>query len=256
MRYIPASSFTLPLNLKKLQSIARRRLRLRGEIEFKAVPKAQTLAFKLGPQFLSTTTDQLTTTHAIHYSNPETLDPADVYHEFCRAKLNECGFTTIEAASLNAMRDCSEDDPKYIRDANSSVVVVSEVYATSLLFSTFDNEVRERNEGIISRFESHDALKSLHTQMGFWGTAAVCYYKIASEWSHLQFPQRQIEQAIDRTSKNGGEEIKTEYAKINSLLNDLPQVDLIQIERISDVDSIKIVDVIVRLFTAKTELDC
>ena len=142
------------------------------------------------------------------YSNTSSLNPADIYHEFCKAKLNECGFTTIEAAALDAMRDCSKDDPKYIRDANSAVVIVSEVYTSSLLFSKFE-EAKESRERIVLRFESSDALTTLHTQMGFWGTAAVCYYKIASEWAEVFFPQKQIEQAIERASD--GKEIKKEY---------------------------------------------
>jgi hypothetical protein len=244
----------LPLNLKKLQSIARRRLELRGSIEFKSVPKSQVSALRIGLEFLSTLTNASTLTHTIMYSDATSLKPADIYHELCRAKLNECGFTTIEAASLNAMRDCSEDDPKYIRDANSAAVIVSEVYANYLLFSKFQDESKDSREKIVLRFESSDALTSLHTQMGFWGTAGVCYYKIASEWAGINFPQRQVEQAIERASDR--KEIKKEYEQINQLLADLPKVDLFLVERISDTDSIQIVDVISRLFSTKTGLQC
>jgi hypothetical protein len=188
------------------------------------------------------------------YSDVTSLNPPDVFHEFCKAKLNECGFAAVEAASLTAMRDCSKDDPKYIRDANSASVIVSEVYATSLLFSKFGDESRESRERIVLRFESSDALTSLHTQMGFWGTAGVCYYKVASELAGLDFPQERIEQAMKRASD--GEGIKKEYEQINNLLDDLPKFDLSQVERISDTDSIQIIDAIVRLFGAKTGLQC
>lgn len=244
----------MPPNLKKLQSIARRRLGLKDSIEFKSVPKSQASTLRIGSEFLSTSTNALTLTHTIMYSDSSSLKQADIYHEFCKAKLNECGFTTIEAASLNGMRDCSKDDPKYIRDANSALAIVSEVYASSLLFSKFEEEAKESRERIVLRFESSDALTSLHTQMGFWGTAAVSYYKLASEWAGVAFPQKQIEQAIERASD--GSEIKKEYEQINNLLSNLPKVDLLQIERISDVESIQIVDVIVRLFGAKTGLQC
>ncbi len=243
----------MPLNLKKLQSIARRRLGFKGNIEYKSVPKSQASTLRIGSEFLSTSTNALTLTHTIMYLDSSSLNPADIYHEFCKAKLNECGFTTIEAASLDGMRNCSKDDPKYIRDANSALVIVSEVYASSLLFSRFE-EAKESRERIVLRFESSDSLTSLHTQMGFWGTAAVSYYKLASEWAGVAFPQKQIEQAIERAFDGNG--IKKEYQQINDLLSNLPKVDLLQIERISDVESIQIVDVIVRLFGAKTGLEC
>jgi hypothetical protein len=243
----------LPLNLKKLQSIARRRLGLKGSVEFKHVSKSQIANLKIGSEFLSTTTNSVTLAHTIAYSDAPSLDSADVYHEFCKAKLNECGFTTIEAAALNAMRACSKDDPKYIRDANSALAVVSEVYASSLLFSQFE-EANERRNNIVLRFESSDALTSLHTQMGFWGTAAVSYYKIASEWAEVPFPQKQIQQAIERASD--GQEIQKEFDQGNALLSELPKIDLLHSERISDTESIQIVDIIVRLFGAKTGLEC
>jgi hypothetical protein len=244
----------LSLNLKKLQSNARRRLGLKGSIEFKSVPRSQASSLRIGSEFLSTSTNALTLSHTIMYSDVTSLNPADIYHEFCKAKLNECGFTTIEAASLSAIRDSSKSDPKYIRDTNSAVVIVSEAYASSLLFSNFKEEARDSRESIVLRFESSDALTSLHTQMGFWGTAGLSYYKLASQWAGVIFPQKQIEQAIERASD--GEEIKKEYQQINELLSSLPNIDLLQTERISDSDSIQIVDVITRLFSAKTGLEC
>lgn len=244
----------MTLNLKKLQSIARRRIGLKGSFEFKAVPRSQVQAFKLGSEFLSTITDSNKLAHTIVYSEASSLDPADVYHEFCRAKLNECGFGTIEAAALSAMRDCSKEDPKYIRDANSALVVVSEVYTSSLLFSKFVEEAGGRRENIILRFESSDALTSLHTQMGFWGVAAVCYYKLASERAEVDFPQKQVERAIARASDS--KSIEKEYEEINTILGELPKLDLLSVERISDVDSIGIVDVTTRLFSKKTGLEC
>lgn len=243
----------MPLNLKKLQSIGRRRLGLKGRIEFTSIPKGQASSLRIGSDFLSTSTNALTLTHTIVYSDSSTLDPAGIYHEFCKAKLNECGFTTIESAALDTIRDSSKDDPKYIRDANSAAVIVSEAYASSLLFSKFE-EVKEGRERVVLRFESSNALTSLHTQMGFWGTAAICYYKLASEWAGIAFPQRQIEQAIERASD--GKEIRKEYDQINGLLSSLPKLDLLQIERIPDVEGINIVDVIVRLFGTKTGLQC
>lgn len=243
----------MPLNLKKLQSIARRRIGLKGNVKFESVPRTQLKALKIGPAFLSTSTNSSTLTHTIVYCDVSSLYPADFYHEFCRAKLNECGFTTIELAALDTIRDCSKEDPKYILDANSATAVVSEVYASALLFSKFE-EASEKRESIVLRFESSDALTNLHTEMGFWGTAAVCYYKNASERAQIHFPRKQIEQAIERSKDS--EDIKTEYEEINSLLEDLPKFDLLSIERISDVESIAIVDIIVRLFAAKTGLEC
>ena len=243
----------MALNLKKLQSIARRRLGLKGSVEFEHVSKSQIAYLKIGSEFLSTTTNSVTLAHTITYSNAPSLNPADVYHEFCKAKLNECGFTTIEVAALNAIRDCSKNDPKYIRDANSALTVVSEAYASWLLFSQFQ-EADERRNSIVLRFESSDALTSLHTQMGFWGTAGISYYKIASEWAEVPFPQKQIQEAIERSSD--GKEIRAEFDQINALLSDLPKVDLAQSDRISDTESIQIVDIIVRLFDAKTGLEC
>ncbi|HKW04227.1 MAG TPA: hypothetical protein VJN71_02900, partial [Nitrososphaerales archaeon] len=140
----------MSLNLKKLQSKARRRIGLKGSFEFKTVPKSQIQAFKFGTGFLSTITNS-TLAHIITYSDPSSLDSADLFHEFCRAKLNECGFTTIEAAALNAMRDCSKEDPKYIRDANSAFIIISEVYTSHLLFSNFKQESDERRESIVLR---------------------------------------------------------------------------------------------------------
>ena len=244
---------SLSINLKKLQSTARRRLNIRGSVQFKAVPRNQISSLGIGSGFLSTLTNSSTLEHTIVYSDVFSLVPADIYHEFCKAKLNESGFKTIEAAALNAMRDCSKDEPKYIRDANSAFVVVSEVYASYLLFSKFE-ESRERRDGIVLRFESSDALTSLHTQMGFWGIAGISYYKLASDWAGMDFPLKQIENAIERASD--GKEIREEYDKTNALFQDLPKLDLSTIERISDIESIQIVDLIVRLFATKTGLEC
>jgi hypothetical protein len=243
----------LPLNLKKLQSAARRRVGLKGDVEFESVPKSKLGALRIGSGFLSTSTNSSTLKHTIVYSDISSLDPADVYHEFCRAKLNECGFTTIELAALDTIRECSKEDPKYIVDANSAIAVVSEVYTSALLFSKFE-EAEGRRESIVLRFESNDALTNLHTEMGFWGTAAICYYKNASERAGKNFPQKQIDEAIQRS--NVSKELRKEYEQINSLLADLPKIDLLITERISDTESITIVDVIARLFAAKTGLEC
>jgi hypothetical protein len=244
---IDADVLALPLNLKKLQSYARRRLELRGSVDFKMVAKGRLSGL------LSTTSSS--TKHTIFYSNAESLQPVDIFHEICRAKINELGFTAIENAALTAMRDCSNGDAKYIRDANSSNVIVLETYANTLLFSHFEEESRNRREGMIGRFQSSDALTTLHTQMGFWGTAGVSYHREACLRSSLTFPDELIERAIQRA--NGGDDIKKEYDVVNSLLSDLPHILLEnKNERISDEDSIRTIDVIMRLFAAKTGLKC
>ncbi len=236
----------MPPNLKKLQSIGRRRLDLKGEIEFQRVSTRQGV-------FLATSTNSVTMKHTIAYSSAETLDPADVFHELCRAKLDEFGFRTIEAASLSAMRDCCKEDPKYIVDANSAVVVVSEVYSNWLLFTFFPSESEARREEIVLRFESSDALTSLHTRMGFWGTAGIAYYKIASEWAQKPFPSRQIESAIKRASD--GEAISSELEKIEPILAGLPRIKDLNFS-LSDTDQLLMVDSITKLFSAKTGINC
>ncbi|MDG6996067.1 MAG: hypothetical protein JRN52_09090 [Nitrososphaerota archaeon] len=245
----------MAINLKKLQSIARRRLELKGSVEFNPVPKGQISAHGLGREYLGTRTNTTTMAHTISYSDSSSLEPSDVFHEMCKAKLNEMGFTTIEAAALGVMSDCSKDDPKYIVDANSASAIVIETYANSILFSLFPEESKEPRERMALRFESSDALTTLHTQMGFWGTGGVCYHLAASKNSETFFPQDLIEKAIGRASD--GEAIRKEYDTINSLLDELPKVDLkAGVERFSDTDGIKIVEVMVRLFAAKTGLDC
>ena len=193
--------------------------------------------------------------HTILYSKVDTLHEADVFHELCRAKMDELGFKTIEAAALSAMRDCCKDDPKQIIDANSSVVVVSEVYISWLLFTFFPEESNERREEIVLRFESSDALTTLHTRMGFWGTAGIAYYKLASEWSGKQFPSKQIEAAIRRASD--GKEILDELGKIESISRELPKIneDLNSMV-LSETDQIRIVECMVKLFSSKTGLEC
>ena len=52
--------------------------------------------------------------HTVTYSDAESIDPADVYHELCRARLYELGFRTVENAALMALKDCAGDDPKFI----------------------------------------------------------------------------------------------------------------------------------------------
>lgn len=240
----------LPINLKKLQSFARRKLQLKGSVEFKPISKSELSARGLGNEYLSTRTNTNTMHHVISYSDASSLDTVDVFHEMCRAKLNELGFTTIESAALNAIRDCSKDDPKYLRDANSAVTIVAETYTNYILFSLFPEESREQRERMSLRFESSDTLTTLHTQMGFWGTAGVCYHRAASG---ANFPEDLVEKAIARASD--GEEIRKEYDTINSLLDQLPNLDL-QSERFSDEDSIKMVELMVRLFSAKTGIDC
>ncbi len=235
----------MALNLKKIQSSARRKLKLRGKIEFRQVSRNYAT--------LNTTTNALTNTHTISYSHGASLDPADVYHELCKAKLNEIGFTTIENASLTAMRDCCKNDPKYIRDANSAETIVIETYSNTLLFKTFPEESNERRTEMVLRFESSDALTSLHTQMGFWGTAATCYYREASKRSDVAFPEQLVENAIERATD--ADEIRKEYDAVNSRLAELPDISQTG-ERITDEQSVKIIEIIVELFSAKTGLEC
>ena len=193
--------------------------------------------------------------HTVLYSNVETLDEADVFHELCRAKLDELGFKTIEAAALSAMRECCKDDPKQIIDANSAVVIVSEVYMSWLLFTFFPNESGARREEIVLRFESSDALTSLHTRMGFWGTAGIAYYNLASEWSGTEFPTDLVEAAIKRASD--GAAILEELGKIESILGELPRINGDPTAAVlSETDQIRIVETMVKLFSAKTGLEC
>jgi hypothetical protein len=237
----------LAVNLKKLQSIARRKLDLKGQIEWNPVPKIK----ELGREYLSTRTTA--GKHVISYTDVSSLEPVDAFHEMCKAKLNELGFTTVEAAALDAMRECCKDDPNYIRDANSAQVIVLEACANSILFSIFPEESRVQREKMVLRFESSDALTTLHTQRGFWGTAGVCYYLAASRISGTLFPEDLVEKAIARASD--GDQIKKEYDAINLLLKELPMIDT-SLKRIPDEDSIKIADVMLRLFSGKTGLEC
>jgi hypothetical protein len=242
----------LAINLKKLQSAGRRKLRLQGSVEWKLVSKTQLSNRGIGKEYLNTRT--IGSTHVISYSEATSLEPVDVFHEMCRAKLNELGFVTIEEAALEAMRDCSKDDPKFIRDANSSVTIVQETLVNSLLFSHFPEESRAQRERMVLRFESSDALTTLHTQMGFWGTAGVSYYRAASSRSQVPFPEEMISKAIDRASD--GETIREEYDQINSTLNELPEINLDGPERLSEQVGMKIFEVMMRLFSAKTGIEC
>lgn len=236
----------MTINLKKLQSYARRRLGLYGQVEFVKVSSRAS-------GILATSTNTLDMKHTISYSDAATLDTADVYHEMCRAKLDEYGFKSVENAALVALRDCSKNDPKYIMDANSAVVIVSEVYTSWLLFTYFPEESEERRQRIVQRFQSSDALTSLHTRMGFWGVAGITYYKIASEWSGKEFPSKFVESAISRATD--GKAISEELSKIEAVLRELPRVDRVN-EPLSDTMQLQILDAITSLFCAKTGLEC
>jgi hypothetical protein len=218
---------------------------LKGDIEFHKLAGMQ--------RILATTTNSVSQSHTISHSNIESLDPADVFHELCRAKLDELGFKSIEEAALSAIKDCCKDDPKYIVDANAAVVVVSEVYSNYFLFSYFSEESEARRQEMISRFESSDALTSLHTRMGFWGTAGLAYYKIASQWAGRSFPTERIEAAIKRAG--AGTVISEELEKIEPVLQELPRVkDLSAL--LSEIEQISMVDLITKLFSAKTDVKC
>ncbi|MGI0091085.1 MAG: hypothetical protein ACREBS_05205 [Nitrososphaerales archaeon] len=234
------------LNLKKLQSIARRRLALSGEVEFVKVSSSNRGGV------LATSTNLSDMKHAISYGDASSLDPADIYHEMCRAKLDEYGFKSIENVALVALKDCAKDDPKYIIDANSAVVIVSEVYASWLLFTYFQ-EAEERRQEIVLRFASSDALTSVHTRMGFWGIAGIAYYKISSEWAGKEFPSKQVDDAIKRASD--GKAIFDELSKIEGILRGLPKIEKMN-EKFSDSSQLQILDIITRLFAAKTGLEC
>lgn len=204
-------------------------------------------------RILATTTNSVSMSHTISYSNIESLDPADVFHELCRAKLDELGFKSIEEAALSAIKDCCKDDPKYILDANAAVVVASEVYSNYFLFSFFQEESEARRQEMILRFESSDALTSLHTRMGFWGTAGLAYYKIASQWAGKSFPTELVRGALKRAST--GTVISEELAKIEAVLQALPRVkDLNSL--LSEAEQISMVDSITKLFSAKTDVKC
>lgn len=242
--------FLLALNLKKLQAVARRKLQLKGVVEWRSLSKDQQ-AF-LGKGYLSVRSSGMS--HVIMYSDVSLFDEVDVYHELCKAKLYEMGFLTIEMAALSAMRDCTKDDQKYIRDANSAVTIVMETLVNTLLFSFFQEESKAKRELMSLRFESSDALTTLHTQMGFWGIAGVSYHLAASLNSKVPFPTELVENAIERASD--AKEIWKEYEMVNSLLQELPKLEFKVVERISDQDGMQITDIITRLFSTKTGLDC
>lgn len=218
---------------------------MKGDIEFHKLAGMQ--------RILATTTNSVSMGHMISYSNIESLDSADVFHELCRAKLDELGFKSIEEAALSAIKDCCKDDPKYIVDANAAVVVTSEVYSNYFLFSFFPEESEARRQEMISRFESSDALTSLHTRMGFWGTAGLAYYKIASQWAGKSFPTERIEAAIKRAS--AGALISEELTKIEPVLQGLPRVKDLNV-LLSEAEQISMVDSITKLFSAKTDVKC
>jgi hypothetical protein len=236
------------MNLKKMQSIARRRLGLTGEVEFlqRDGPDGRVLA-------TSAPDSSLEMKHVIIYSKADSLDPADVFHEMSRARLYELGFKTIENAALVALKDCAGDDPKYIFDANSAIVIVAEVYTSYLLYSSFPEESEKRRLEIVLRFESDDALTSLHTQMGFWGTAGIAYYKLAAAWAGKFFPTKQIEAGISRATD--GTVISQELEKIEAALSQLPRIET-PIRSFSDSEQIQILSVISELFTSKTGIKC
>jgi hypothetical protein len=237
------------VNLKKLQSVARRKLGLKGEVEFVPVSggsQGRILA-------TSQTTSTLEMKHTVSYSGAAVLDPADVYHEMCRAKLYELGFKSVENAALVALKDCAKDDPKFIFDANSAVVIVAEVYTSYLLYTYFPEESEARREETVQRLESSDALTSLHTRMGFWGTGGIVYYKMASAWAGKSFPSKQVLAAIERASD--GKAIAEEYAKVETSLSLLPKIESIDVP-FDDPMQLQILSVIVDLFSAKTGLDC
>ena len=234
----------MPINLKKLQSIARRRLGLAGEVEFARATNPSGV--------LATSTNTVTMKHVISYSDVSNLDPIDVYHEMCRAKLDEYGFKFVDNAALLSLRDCAKNDPKYIIDANSAVVIVSEVYSSWLLFRYFDESEARRQE-IVQRFESSDALTSLHTRMGFWGIAGIAYYRISSEWAGREFPTRLVEAAIARCAD--GEAISRELSTIEAVLAELPKIEKTN-EMFTDTMQLQILEVITRLFSANSAWVC
>ncbi|HYB04928.1 MAG TPA: hypothetical protein VED17_10715 [Nitrososphaerales archaeon] len=231
-----------------MQSIARRRLGLTGEVEFvqKEGPGGRILA-------VSNPKASLEMKHVFVYSRADSLDPADIYHEMSRAKLYELGFKTVENAALLALKDCAGEDPKYIFDANSAVVIVAEVYSSYLLYSNFPEESEKRRQDTVLRFESSDALTNLHTQMGFWGTAGIAYYKLAAEWAGKDFPTKQVDAAISRASD--GKIISEELQKIETALSQLPKIET-PIRNFSDSEQLQILSVISELFTAKTGIEC
>ena len=75
----------LAINLKKLQSIARRKLQLNGPVEWTQAPKSQQTV--LGKGYLSTRYSG--ESHVIMYSDVSSLSEVDVYHELCKARLYE-----------------------------------------------------------------------------------------------------------------------------------------------------------------------
>lgn len=240
----------LAINLKKLQAIARRKLGLKDLIEWSKITSSDQVV--LGKEYISLRSSD--EAHIISYSDASSLNEADVYHELCKAKLYELGFSAIEIAALNIMRECSKDDPKYIRDANSAVTIIVETLVNTIFFSVFPEESRNERERMSLRFESSDALTTLHTQMGFWGIGGVCYHFVASLNSNVPFPKDLVEKAIERASD--GKDIMKEYEVINSLLQELPKIQVEGSEKISEHDGIQIIDVITKLFSRKTGLEC
>ena len=89
--------------------------------------------------------------------------------------------------------------------------------------------------------------------MGFWGIAGIAYYRISSEWAGREFPTRLVEAAIARCAD--GEAISRELSTIEAVLAELPKIEKTN-EMFTDTMQLQILEVITRLFSAKTGLDC
>ncbi|MHB1869103.1 MAG: hypothetical protein ACYCPP_09190 [Nitrososphaerales archaeon] len=69
----------MAINLKKLQAIARRRLKLKSPVEWNLVSKSHLSSQGLGKEYLSTRTSAAG--HVISYSDASSLEAVDAFHE-------------------------------------------------------------------------------------------------------------------------------------------------------------------------------
>lgn len=244
----------MAINKKKLLTVGRRRLGFTGQVKFMKTSMGNMTIPNLGVQTLLTCSNELCTEHTISYWDISSIAEADVYHELCHVKLNEYGFKRIETVALNRMKVSYGNSVELKSDAENAVRFVAEVYAQSLFFTYFRDESLSIRRELLTAFQSSDRLDALHRQSGFWGASYVSYEKMAFEWVNEPFPDHEIEQAIQRTTNAAI--IMKEYQCINAVLSNLPKAVDERESHFSIDEESHIVESIIALFSAKTNLTC
>jgi len=180
----------------------------------RAVPETELVSPEFGNTYALICSNNDASQHLVRYV-ADRLEDADLFHEFCHAKMNEIGFKKVETE----MERRGQSLPSNQREVqNRAVILIAEVYANALLFSNFRNESESIRANLDYSCLFTNSLRSVVQALGYTGIAQIVGHRVSRRWSG-QSNDNAFRLAFEQTF-SGGERVA--YTEIHTLMSRLP----------------------------------